>query len=42
MLNGKGFVGDAYITSRYIMREFTKQEAEKLRNAVKEVMKNVV
>ena len=32
---------DAYITSGYVMREFTKQEAEKLAKAVKEIMKNV-
>ena len=32
---------DAYITSRYTMREFTKQEAEKLTKAVKEIMENV-
>jgi uncharacterized protein Smg (DUF494 family) len=33
---------DAYITSRYVMREFTKQEVEKLTAAVKGIMKNVV
>lgn len=32
---------DAYITSRYIMREFTKQEVEKLAKSVKEIMKDV-
>jgi HEPN domain-containing protein len=32
---------DAYITSRYVMREFTEQEAEKLRKCVGEIMKNV-
>ena len=32
---------DAYISSRYVMREFTKREAEKLMLAVKEIMKNV-
>lgn len=36
-----GMLEDAYITSRYVMREFTKQEAEKLAKAVKEIMKNV-
>lgn len=37
-----GMLEDAYITSRYAMREFTKQEAEKLTKAVKEIMKNVI
>ena len=37
-----GVLEDAYITSRYVMREFTKGEAEKLTLAVKEIMKNVV
>ena len=37
-----GMLEDAYITSRYAMREFTKQEAEKLTKAVKEVMKNAI
>ena len=32
---------DAYITSRYLMREFTKQETEKLEKTVKEIIKNV-
>ena len=36
-----GLLEDAYITSRYAMREFTKQETEKLIKAVKEIMKNV-
>jgi HEPN domain-containing protein len=36
-----GMLEDAYITSRYAMREFTKQEAEKLAKAVKEIMKHV-
>jgi HEPN domain-containing protein len=36
-----GMLEDAYITSRYVMREFTKQEAEKLTKTVKEIMKNV-
>lgn len=37
-----GMLEDAYITSRYVMREFTKQEVEKLTKAVKEIMKNVI
>jgi HEPN domain-containing protein len=36
-----GMLEDAYITSRYVMREFNKREAEKLTLAVKEIMKNV-
>lgn len=36
-----GMLEDAYITSRYVMREFTKQEAERLTKAVKEIMENV-
>jgi HEPN domain-containing protein len=36
-----GMLEDAYITSRYVMREFTKPEAEKLSKAVKEIMENV-
>lgn len=36
-----GMLEDAYITSRYVMREFTKKEAEKLTSAVKEIMKNI-
>jgi len=32
---------DAYITSRYVMRDFSLQEAEKLLKAVKEIMKDV-
>lgn len=36
-----GVLEDAYITSRYVMREFTKQEVEKLAKAVKRVMENV-
>jgi HEPN domain-containing protein len=36
-----GMLEDAYITSRYTMREFTKQEAEELTKAVKEIMKHV-
>jgi len=37
-----GMLEDAYITSRYLMREFTRREAERLTKAVKEIMKNVV
>jgi HEPN domain-containing protein len=37
-----GMLEDAYITSRYVMREFTKPEAEKLSKAVKEIMENVI
>jgi len=36
-----GMLEDAYITSRYVMREYTKQEAEKLMKVVKEVMKSI-
>ena len=36
-----GMLEDAYITSRYVMRDFTKEEAEKLSAAVREIMKNV-
>jgi len=36
-----GILEDAYITSRYVMREFTKQEAAKLTKAVKEIIENV-
>ena len=32
---------DAYITSRYVMRDFSLQEAEKLLKAVEEIMKDV-
>ena len=32
---------DAYITSRYVMRDFSLQEAEKLLKTVKEIMKDV-
>ena len=32
---------DAYITSRYVMRDFSLREAEKLLKAVKEIMKDV-
>ncbi|MGD0995133.1 MAG: HEPN domain-containing protein [Candidatus Bathyarchaeia archaeon] len=36
-----GMLEDSYITSRYVMREFTKQEAEKLTKSVKEIIENV-
>jgi HEPN domain-containing protein len=36
-----GMLEDAYITSRYVMREFTEEEAEKLALAVEEIMRNV-
>lgn len=36
-----GILEDAYITSRYVTRKFTKQETEKLTKTVKEIMKNV-
>lgn len=36
-----GMLEDAYITSRYVMREFTKQEVERLAKAVKEIMEDV-
>lgn len=36
-----GMLEDAYITSRYVMREFKREEAEILMKVVKEVMKNV-
>jgi HEPN domain-containing protein len=36
-----GVLEDAYITSRYVMREFTKQEVERLAKSVKEIMKHV-
>ena len=36
-----GMLEDAYITSRYVRREFRKEEAEVLMRVVKEVMKNV-
>jgi len=34
-------LGDAYITSRYLMREFTRQDVEKPADAVKEIIENV-
>jgi len=36
-----GMLEDAYITSRYVMREFTREEAQGLIKTVKEVMNNV-
>lgn len=36
-----GMLEDAYISSRYITREFRKEEVEKLRKAVEETMRNV-
>jgi len=36
-----GILEDAYITSRYVMREYRKEEAERLMKVVKEVMNNV-
>jgi HEPN domain-containing protein len=36
-----GMLEDAYITSRYVRREFRREEAEVLMRVVKEVMKNV-
>ncbi len=36
-----GTLEDAYITSRYVMREFTGEEAQRLMKTVKEVMSNV-
>jgi HEPN domain-containing protein len=36
-----GMLEDAYITSRYVLREFTRQEVEKLSKAVREIMENV-
>ncbi|MCW4019009.1 MAG: HEPN domain-containing protein [Candidatus Bathyarchaeota archaeon] len=36
-----GMLEDAYITSRYVMREFTKEEVKRLTSAVQEIMRNV-
>jgi len=36
-----GVLDDAYLTSRYVMREFGKEEAERLLKVVEEVMRNV-
>ena len=36
-----GMLEDAYITSRYIMREFRKEEVKKLRKAVEEVIRDL-
>jgi len=36
-----GALEDAYITSRYVSRDYTREEAERLRRVVEEVMKVV-
>lgn len=36
-----GMLEDAYITSRYVMRDFTKQEAQMLTKTVKEIVEIV-
>ena len=36
-----GILEDAYITSRYVMREYRKEEAERLMKVVKEVIDDV-
>ena len=36
-----GVLEDAYITSRYLMRDFTEREVKKLARAVREIMRNV-
>jgi len=36
-----GVLEEAYITSRYVMREFKKEEAERLARVVREVMKDL-
>lgn len=36
-----GMLEDAYITSRYIMREFRREEVEKLKKAVEEVIRDL-
>jgi len=36
-----GMLEDAYVTSRYVPREFKKEEAERLMKVAREVMKNV-
>jgi HEPN domain-containing protein len=36
-----GMLEDAYITSRYVMREFKREEAERLLDVVKRVMEDV-
>ena len=36
-----GILEDAYISSRYVTREFRKEEVERLRKAVEETMRNV-
>jgi len=36
-----GVLEDAYITSRYVAREFRREEVERLKGVVEEVMRNV-
>jgi HEPN domain-containing protein len=36
-----GALDDAYITSRYVTREYRKEEVEKLEKVVREIIKNV-
>lgn len=36
-----GMLEDAYISSRYIIREFRKDEIERLRKAAEAIIKNV-
>lgn len=36
-----GALEDAYITSRYVAREFRREEVERLKGVVEEVMRNV-
>ena len=36
-----GMLEDAYVTSRYVTREFTTEEVETLTKTVREIMKNV-
>lgn len=37
-----GMLEDAYITSRYVMREFRRREAEMLMKVVRKVIENVI
>lgn len=37
-----GMLEDAYITSRYVIREFRKEEAERLLSVVEEVIQTVI
>jgi len=39
ILFGLGMLEDAYITFRYVMREFRKEEVERLRRVVEEVIR---